>query len=145
MVHWDRSLLGQEISRFEQHVTRAMLLDYADIMGLRDPVYTETAAAQARGYHDIIAPGTFLLWRGMYPLVPAAMGFTGLGINAGYACTFSQVVYPDDVLTYVTCLVDMYEKTGRSGTMRFVVRETHVTNQHDVTVAVFRNTFILGW
>jgi hypothetical protein len=29
--------------------------------------------------------------------------------------------------------------------MRFVVRETAVTNQHWETVAVLRNPFILGW
>jgi MaoC dehydratase-like protein len=39
----------------------------------------------------------------------------------------------------------MYEKTGRSGTMHFVVRETTVTNQHGHMVAVLRNPFILGW
>jgi acyl dehydratase len=73
------------------------------------------------------------------------MGFNGTGINAGYACTFYRVVYPGDTLIYSTCLVDMYEKTGRSGTMRFVVRETTVTNQHGEAVAVLRNPFILGW
>jgi hypothetical protein len=29
--------------------------------------------------------------------------------------------------------------------MRFVVRETTVTNQYGATVAVLRNPFILGW
>ncbi len=145
MLRWDRTLLGQEVSRFEQHVTRAMILEYAAILGMRDPLHTDPQAAQARGYRDIIAPATFIIWRGTYPIVPPAMGFTGTGINAGYTCEFSHVVYPDDVLTYTTCLVDMYEKTGRSGTMPFVVRETHITNQHGETIAVVRNTFILGW
>jgi hypothetical protein len=29
--------------------------------------------------------------------------------------------------------------------MRFVVRETTITNQHGETVAVMRNSFILAW
>ena len=73
------------------------------------------------------------------------MHFHGLGINAGYECHFSEAIYPGDTLTYVVTLVDMYEKTGRSGTMRFVVRQTIVTNQHGATVALLRNAFILGW
>jgi acyl dehydratase len=73
------------------------------------------------------------------------MGFNGTSINAGYACAFYGVISPGDTLIYSTCLVDMYEKTGRSGTMRFVVRQTTVTNQHGETVAVLRNPFILGW
>jgi len=145
MLRWDRSLLGKEFSRFKQHVTRAMLLEYADIIGAKDPVYTDPDAAQARGYRDMIAPPTFVAWRGAHPIAPPEMGFDGTGINAGYTCVFHGVVYPGDVLTYSTCLVDMYEKTGRSGTMRFVVRATTVTNQHGDTVAVLRNPFILGW
>jgi acyl dehydratase len=73
------------------------------------------------------------------------MGFQGGGINAGYVCEFSGVIYPGDTLTYVTHLADIYDKTGRSGTLRFAVRETTVTNQHDDTVAVIRNPFILAW
>jgi hypothetical protein len=29
--------------------------------------------------------------------------------------------------------------------MRFVVRETTITNQHNEVVTVMRNSFILGW
>lgn len=145
MLRWDRSLLGKEFSRVEQHVTRDMIFEYADIIGVTDPVHRDTQAARARGYRDIIAPSTFVTWHGAQPIAPPAMGFNGTGINAGYTCTFHSVVYPGDILIYSTCLVDMYEKTGRSGTMRFVVRETTVTNQHGEVVAVLRNPFILGW
>ena len=145
MLRWDRSLLGQEFSRFEQHVTRAMILEYADIIGVTDPVHRDAQTARAHGYRDIIAPSTFVTWRGAHPIAPAAMGFNGTGINAGYACTFYGVISPGDTLIYSTCLVDMYEKTGRSGTMRFVVRQTTVTNQYGEVVAVLRNPFILGW
>ncbi len=50
MLGWDRSLLGKEFSRFEQHVTRAMMLEYADIIGAREPVYTDATCR----------PGTWL-------------------------------------------------------------------------------------
>jgi acyl dehydratase len=54
-------------------------------------------------------------------------------------------VYPGDTLTYSTCVADLYDKTGRSGTMRFVIRETTVSNQDGKTVAIVRNPFILRW
>ena len=145
MVNWDRSVLGQEFSRFQQHVTRQMLLEYATILGVTAAVHTDTAAANAQGYRDIIAIPTFVIWRSGMPVAPPTMHFTGIGINAGYDCDFYHVVYPGDTLTYVTSLSDMYEKTGRSGTMRFIVRETAVTNQDGAQVAHVRNTFILGW
>src|SRR4030095_10200619 len=83
MLSWDRSLLGKEFSRFEQHVTQAMLLEYADILGAKDPVYTDAHAAQARGYRDMIALPTFVAWRGAHPIAPPEIDFKGKGINAG--------------------------------------------------------------
>ncbi|MGQ4810077.1 hypothetical protein NKDENANG_03523 [Candidatus Entotheonellaceae bacterium PAL068K] len=145
MTNWDRSLLGKEFARTEEYVTRQMLLDYATLMGTTNPVYTDPQAARAQGYGDIIALPTFIMVRGAWPLTPPEMEFAGMGINAGYDCTFYDVIYPGDTLTYSTCLADLYEKTGRSGTMRFVVRETTVTNQHGITVALMRNPFILDW
>src|SRR5687767_1944527 len=70
MLGWDRSLLGKEFSRFEQHVTRAMMLEYVDIIGAREPVYTDPHAARARGYRDVIALPTFVAWRGTQPIAP---------------------------------------------------------------------------
>ncbi len=144
-VNWDPQLLGKEFYHFEQRVTREILLEYAAILGTTEALYMDPAAAQARGYRDIIALPTFVIWRGVDPVAPPAMRFTGTGINAGYDCHFSGVVYPGDTLTYTTCLVDMYEKTGRSGIMRFIVRETTVTNQQAEVIAHIRNAFILGW
>ena len=145
MVNWDRDLVGRVYSRAEQPVTRRALLDYASVLGSTEPVHVNAEAARAQGYRDIIALPTFVTWHGAGPIAPPEMAVRGIGINAGYDCTFYGPVYPGDTLTYTTRLADLYEKTGRSGTMRFVVRETTVTNQDGETVAVLRNSFILGW
>lgn len=145
MVNWDRSVLGREFSRQVEHITREALLDFAALMGTSNPIYHDPQAARAQGYRDIIAMPAYMMVRGAVPLMPPELDFHGMGINAGYECTFFEVVYPDDTLTFSTCLVDMYEKTGRSGVLRFAVRETAITNQHGETVAVLRNPFILDW
>ncbi len=140
-----RKVIGQEFVRREQVVTRELLLEYADLMGTTHPIYLDTKAAQARGYRDIIAMPTFLIAEASLPLVPPEIPFTGGGLNAGYECVFYGEVYPGDTLTYSTSIADLYEKTGRSGTMHFVIRETVVTNQHQETVTRIRNPFILRW
>ncbi len=140
-----RSILGKEFARAELPVTREMLLDYADLMGMSHPVYLDPEAARTRGYRDIIAMPTFLIADAASPLVPPEIPFTGGGLNAGYECTFYEVVYPGDTLTFSTCIADLYDKTGRSGIMHFVIRETTITNQHGDTVARIRNPFILRW
>jgi acyl dehydratase len=140
-----RKVIGREFVRRVQQVTRELLLEYADLMGTTHPIYLDPKAARARGYRDIVAMPTFLVAEASLPLVPAEIPFTGGGLNAGYDCTFYADVYPGDTLTYSTCLTDLYEKTGRSGTMHFVIREMTVTNQHGETVAQIRNPFILRW
>ena len=144
-VNWDRRVLGKEFARDQVQVTRDMLIDFATLMGVTNPIYFDAQAARAQGYRDIIGLSTFVTVRGAQPLTPPEMGFSGIGINAGYECDFEAVIYPGDTLTFTTHLADLYEKTGRSGTMRFVVRQTTVTNQHGQAVAVIRNAFILGW
>ena len=145
MVNWDRGLLGKIYSRTEQHVTRQALLDYASILGSAEPVHVDPEAARAQGFRDVVALPSFLTWHGAGPIAPPDMAIQGIGINAGYDCTFYGSVHAGETLVYTTRLADLYEKTGRSGTMRFVVRETTVTNQDGKTVAVLRNSFILGW
>ena len=140
-----RQAIGKEFVRREQQVTREMLLEFARIMGATHPIHLDAAAARARGYRDIIAMPAFLLAEAALPIVPPEIPFTGGGINAGYDCAFYREVYPGDTLTYATCLADLYDKTGRSGTMQFAVRETTVSNQHGEIVARIRNPFILRW
>lgn len=140
-----RQVIGREFVRREQHITRALLLEYADLMGISHPIYLDPEAARAHGYRDIIAMPAFLVAEASLPLVPPEIPFTGGGLNAGYDCTWYGVVYPGDTLTYSTCVADLYDKTGRSGTMHFVIRETTVSNQHRETVALIRNPFILRW
>jgi len=140
-----REVIGKEFVRRKQQVTRELLLEYAHLMGTTHPIYLDPVAARARGYRDIIAMPTFLIAEASSPLVPSEIPFTGGGLNAGYDCAFYADVYPGDTLTYSTCIADLYEKTGRSGTMHFVIRETTVTNQHNDMVALIRNPFVLRW
>ena len=58
------------------------------------------------------------------------------GFDAGKDIEFGVPVRVGDVLTAVSTVHDIYEKTGRSGSMAFVVLRTVVTNQRDEEVAV---------
>jgi len=60
----------------------------------------------------------------------------------GKEAEFFEPMRPGDTITQVGRIADIYEKTGRSGQLVFVVYENRYTNQHGELVAVERNTGI---
>ena len=106
--------------------------------GETNPLYTDPAAA-ARGPHGgLIAPPTFAVsLRGKHFMpreMPRNLGRNGF--DAGKDIEIGAPIRPGDVLTASSTVHDIYEKTGRSGTMVFIVFRTTVTNQRGETVAV---------
>ncbi|HEY0300541.1 MAG TPA: MaoC family dehydratase N-terminal domain-containing protein, partial [Rhizomicrobium sp.] len=87
---------------------------------------------------DMIAPPTFTLsLRGKHFMpknMPADLGRNGF--DAGKDIEMGAAIRPGDVLTAVATVHDVYEKTGRTGSMTFVVFRTTVTNQNADTVAL---------
>ena len=58
------------------------------------------------------------------------------GFDAGKDIEIGAAVAPGDVLTATSTVHDVYEKTGRTGTMTFIVFRTTVLNQRQETVAI---------
>jgi acyl dehydratase len=135
----DRSFIGQEFDRTVfPPVTELEILGYAAAYGETNPLYTDPVAA-ARGPHGgLVAPPTFtvsLRSKAFMPKnLPQQIGRRGF--DAGKDMELGALVRPGDVLTSVSTVHDLYEKTGRTGTMTFVVFRTTVTNQNAEMVAV---------
>ena len=62
--------------------------------------------------------------------------FGKIGFNAGQRCEFHVPIRPGDTITMKTRITDVYEKTGRTGKMVFIIRETTYENQKGEKVAV---------
>jgi acyl dehydratase len=58
------------------------------------------------------------------------------GLDAGKDIEIGVPIRAGDVLTASSTVHDIYEKTGRSGTMVFIVFRTTVSNQRGETVSV---------
>jgi acyl dehydratase len=63
-------------------------------------------------------------------------------LNGGNEVEFSQLPRLGDRITARSKYLDIYEKSGRSGTMVFIVIETRYTNQRDELLMVSRVTLI---
>jgi acyl dehydratase len=63
-------------------------------------------------------------------------------LNGGNEVEFYQLPKLGDRITARAKYLDIYEKTGRSGTMIFILIETRYTNQKDELLMVSRVTLI---
>jgi hypothetical protein len=89
------------------------------------------------------APPTYLV-----ALVPVSMHLAeaeeyGKGwLNGGNRFEYVEAVRVGDHITATGRIADVYEKTGSSGALLFIIFETDYVNQHGRTVARLRGTAI---
>ena len=133
----DRSIIGEEFdSNVSSAVTRDDVVEFAHAVGESDSRYFAA---------DPVVPPTFCVrFRGsrfLHPGIPRAFLLTGF--DAGKDIAFGAAIRVGDVITSKSVLHDIYEKTGRSGTMVFLVARQTLTNQRGETVAVIDSRFVI--
>ena len=124
-IDFDRSIIGSEFDRTV----------FAPVSA--EEIHAYASASGEPGPADAVAPPTFVVrLRGRH-FMPAKLPDIGrMAFDAGKDIEFGAPVCVGDVLTAVSTVHDIYEKTGRSGTMAFLVLRTMVTNQRGEQVAV---------
>lgn len=125
-VDIDRSLLGREFDRASYGPIEAdEIRAYARLIG------EEVDAA------DPVAPASFVVkLRGDRALPDfVVQQLRSGGFDAGKDIEFGAPIRVGDVLSVATSVHDIYEKTGRSGSMIFLVLRTTIRNQRDELVA----------
>jgi len=138
-VSIDRALIGYEFDVVEHPpVTAEHLIAFARALGTSDPAYTEPGP-------DLRAHPTYCVrfhGRRPYPdRLPSGLEYRR-GMDAGKDVEFGVPIRPGDAITQRSTLHDVYEKTGRSGTMTFVVLRITLANQRGERVAVIDNRFM---
>jgi acyl dehydratase len=131
-------VIGQEFDRSVYGpVTADELIAFAKAVGETRPVYTQPGP-------DLVAHPTYpVRFRGrrFYPdRLPAGIDMR-TGFDAGKDLELGVPIRPGDTCTVSATLHEVYEKTGRSGTMVFVVIRFTITNQRGELVATVDNRF----
>jgi acyl dehydratase len=133
-----RSVLGQEYDRHVYPpVTVEEIVGYARSLGISDPVWTDEEAAKSGPYGGLVAFPTYVvkLRGGKHMPDVVAREMTAGGFDAGKDIDFHAPIRPGDSITASSSIVDLYEKTGRSGSMWFVVYRQELRNQRGELVA----------
>jgi hypothetical protein len=135
-LQFDPGILGEEFDRTEHDpVTADELLAFAHSLGATSPRYVEPGPT-------LVAHPTYCIrFRGrkFFPdNLPEGLR-TRMSFDAGKDIQFGVPIRPGDRITIASTLHELYEKTGRSGSMVFVVVRFTMTNQHGERVAVVDN------
>lgn len=143
-----KETVGQEIVlQAPDEMGRSSLRQYALAIGDFNPLYSNREFAKAHGLSDVMAPPTLICDTWQY--VDGDMDDRGdllgrgpirelEGLRAGNEYEFFQPIHPDDVINAHWKVEDVYEKTGRSGSIIFQVIEITFYNQREELLA--RNT-----
>jgi acyl dehydratase len=143
----NKSLVGKEFPPFVVTVERGRIKDFARAIGDLNPAYLDDRVGKASEWGDVIAPPTFLT-------TFRAEGETGdllkeLGTDISRVLHGEQEfelhrpIRPGESFVCRSRITDIYEKTGRSGPMAFVARETSVTDHTNEIVAVVRHITVI--
>ena len=135
-LEYDRSLYGQEHEAGPFEVTEDQIKAFSRSIGDANPICNDPAAAQAAGYANVVAPPTFCTL--MVHLVKKPdinLKFGRIRMNGGQRVQPRGPIVAGDQLTASSHLKDVYPKTGRSGTMVFIVWETTFRNRKGEVVA----------
>jgi acyl dehydratase len=136
VIEFDRSILGKEFVLGTFQVTEDMMRAFALAIGETSPQYIDPEAAKQTACGGLVAPPIFYDVFRADQIPDPQVKFGKVAFNAGQRCEFYTPIRPGDTITMKTRITDVYEKTGRTGKMVFIVRETTYENQQGEKVAV---------
>ena len=136
MVEFDQSILGKEFVLGSFRVTEEMITAFAQAVGETSPQYVSPETAKNTSSGGLIAPPIFYDVFRADQVPDPKVKFGKVSFNAGQRCEFHAPIRPGDTITLKARITDVYEKTGRTGKMVFIVRETTYENQKGEKVAV---------
>jgi 3-hydroxybutyryl-CoA dehydratase len=145
---YDRSVIGVEVELGSLTLTPKLIADYCVAVGETNPLYTDEASAKAGPYGGLTAPPAMLPSLSFGEGGPGSMGldpkvrFGNTAMFAGARLETFAPVRPGDTITARVQVKEVFPKTGRSGTMLFVVHRTSYTNQDGVQVAASERSIV---
>ena len=142
-LEYDRSVVGKEVPVGKLEVTAESIRQYCEALEETNPLYTDEKFAREEGpYGSLIAPPGILQTARLGGPPDAKVQFGNTTFMAGSRQEFRFPIRPGDTIEAFAQVKEVYEKTGRSGRMVFVVHRTRYMNQHGEDVAVTERSMV---
>jgi len=144
-----RAAIGKESEPLTYEVDKTAVRMFARAVGYTDLIYYDEEYAKSKGYRSLPVPMGFL---GHPIFKPGMSARPGPGrdfktpyqriLNGGTDVEYYEDICAGDVLTGTGKIADIFERTGATGPMLFIISETIYKNQQGREVAKFRGTLI---
>jgi len=148
IYEWEVARVGDAAPPFTYAVTAESIRDYCLAVRNESPLYLDEAAAARGPFGGIVAPPTYPIAFMTQAMAGGMDTFLELGLNfmtlvhGEQEFEYRRPIRAGETLTLTGRIADVYEKTGGSGTLDFVVLETEATAADGRQVFFSRNTLI---
>lgn len=142
-LEFDRSVIGREVPVGSLEVTSESIRQYCEALEETNPLYTDEVFAREQGpYGGLIAPPGILQTARLGSPPDARIAFGNTTFMAGSRQEFRFPIRPGDTIEAFAQVKEVYEKTGRSGRMVFLVHRTRYMNQHGEDIAISERSMV---
>ena len=146
-IQINKGVIGKESPPFVVTVERGKIKEFARAIGDDNPAYLDDRVGEASEWGDIVAPPTFMTTFRDGADSGAFLKELGTDISrilhGEQEFEIFRPIRPGETFTCRSRVTDVYEKTGRSGPMAFVQRETSVTDTTNEVVAFIRSVTVV--
>jgi acyl dehydratase len=143
MTQYDPALFGRIFeAESPVPVTEEMIAGFCRALGETNPLYVRSEASNPAAGALAAPPAFAATFRGGDNIFQHIHRYGRGGLAAGMDVEFVAPIRAGDSITLQSQLKESYEKTGRSGSMIFVVVRTTLKNQQGETVAHIDHRFM---
>ena len=147
-IQINTAIKGKEYPPFAVTVERGKIKEFARAIGDLSPFYLDDAVGRASEWGDIIAPPTFpVTFRDESADTGALLRDLGVDVSrllhGEQEFEHFKPIQPGQTFLVRTRITDIYEKSGKSGPMAFVARESTVTDGDNDIVVVIRHITVV--
>jgi len=144
-IQLNRGVVGKEYPPYAITVERGKIKEFARAIGDLNPFYLDDEVGRASAWGDIITPPTFpISFRDETGLLLRDLGTDVSRLLHGeQEFEIFRQLRPGETYLCRSKVLDLYEKTGKTGPMGFVVRETSVTDANNEIVAKMRSITVV--
>ena len=143
-----KDMIGRVLSTGSATVSAEHVAEFARALGDPNPLYVDPESALRGPFGTVVAPPTYpiafmtqAMAGGMETFLELGLDFMTL-VHGEQEFEYVRPIQIGETLTLTGRIGDIYEKTGSSGTLDFVILETEAKDAEGKPVFYSRNTLI---